>query len=378
MRTRCHVHRRRGRRRRRQRHRRREEARRGLPGRHLRRRRRPLRSSSRRTSTSACSASCAWTRRPTARCGCSSSTTRAPCCNLRERCSSDEPGYRSGAPAPTRPERLLRMPELPEAERARRPSSAARCPAHRRRRRRRQLRVPAACARRDRRRARRPRADRRAPPRQGDVGRDLGRRAGARAAPRHGRAHRRRRGARPPADGTASSCDFDDGGRLALRDKRRLGRAVLEPDFAAVGPDAAEVEPGRVPRARRPRDRAAQGAADRPGRRSSGVGNLLADEILWRARLAPRRAGGRAEPPRSSTACAASARRHARRSAAAAPTPGRHRFAPARRPLPALRRRCRAPPSAGARPTGARRNSADDPVVRAAVPASEKSTRVGF
>ena len=35
--------------------------------------------------------------------------------------------------------------------------------------------------------------------------------------------------------------DFADGGRLALRDKRRLGRALIEPDFSHVGPDAAEV-----------------------------------------------------------------------------------------------------------------------------------------
>ena len=35
--------------------------------------------------------------------------------------------------------------------------------------------------------------------------------------------------------------EFADGGRMALRDKRRLGRAVVEPDFAHVGPDAAEV-----------------------------------------------------------------------------------------------------------------------------------------
>jgi formamidopyrimidine-DNA glycosylase len=32
---------------------------------------------------------------------------------------------------------------------------------------------------------------------------------------------------------------FADGGRLALRDKRRLGRAILEPDLARLGPDAA-------------------------------------------------------------------------------------------------------------------------------------------
>src|SRR5918997_5254104 len=35
--------------------------------------------------------------------------------------------------------------------------------------------------------------------------------------------------------------DFEDGGRLALRDKRRLGRVLLDPDFSHIGPDAAEV-----------------------------------------------------------------------------------------------------------------------------------------
>src|SRR5437868_4568537 len=35
--------------------------------------------------------------------------------------------------------------------------------------------------------------------------------------------------------------DFDDGGAFVLRDKRRLGRAVLNPDFGHVGPDAALV-----------------------------------------------------------------------------------------------------------------------------------------
>src|SRR3954466_1118902 len=35
--------------------------------------------------------------------------------------------------------------------------------------------------------------------------------------------------------------EFADGTRMALRDKRRLGRAVIEPDFSHVGPDAAEV-----------------------------------------------------------------------------------------------------------------------------------------
>jgi formamidopyrimidine-DNA glycosylase len=34
--------------------------------------------------------------------------------------------------------------------------------------------------------------------------------------------------------------EFEGGGRLALRDRRRLGRALVAPDFAHVGPDAAE------------------------------------------------------------------------------------------------------------------------------------------
>src|SRR3954464_4713780 len=35
--------------------------------------------------------------------------------------------------------------------------------------------------------------------------------------------------------------EFADGGGRALGDKRGLGRAVIEPDFSHVGPDAAEV-----------------------------------------------------------------------------------------------------------------------------------------
>jgi formamidopyrimidine-DNA glycosylase len=82
--------------------------------------------------------------------------------------------------------------------------------------------------------------------------------------------------------------EFADGGRLVLRDKRRLGRAVLNPDFSHVGPDAAEVGreefrrligAGRAPIKARLLDQHA----------ISGIGNLLADEILWRARISPLR-----------------------------------------------------------------------------------------
>jgi formamidopyrimidine-DNA glycosylase len=85
--------------------------------------------------------------------------------------------------------------------------------------------------------------------------------------------------------------DFEDGGRLALRDRRRLGRAVIEPDLSRVGPDAATV--GRAVF----RDRVGRGAAPVKARIMdqqviAGVGNLLADEALWRARIHPRRPSG--------------------------------------------------------------------------------------
>jgi formamidopyrimidine-DNA glycosylase len=82
--------------------------------------------------------------------------------------------------------------------------------------------------------------------------------------------------------------EFDDGTWFALRDKRRLGRAVLNPDFGHVGPDAADVN--------RTEFRRLIGAGHTPikarlldQRAISGVGNLLADEILWQARIAPSR-----------------------------------------------------------------------------------------
>jgi formamidopyrimidine-DNA glycosylase len=85
--------------------------------------------------------------------------------------------------------------------------------------------------------------------------------------------------------------EFADGGRLALRDKRRLGRAVLDPDYSHVGPDAAEVSRAVF------RSRVGRGTAPIKARLLdqgviAGVGNLLADETLWRARISPRRLAG--------------------------------------------------------------------------------------
>jgi formamidopyrimidine-DNA glycosylase len=81
--------------------------------------------------------------------------------------------------------------------------------------------------------------------------------------------------------------EFEDGTRFALRDRRRLGRALLNPDFAHVGPDAAVV--GREDfRARIGRGKAPVKARLLDQGAISGIGNLLADEALWRARLNPR------------------------------------------------------------------------------------------
>ena len=85
--------------------------------------------------------------------------------------------------------------------------------------------------------------------------------------------------------------EFEDGTRLALRDKRRLGRAVIDPDFSHVGPDAENVD--------RDTFRRLIGRGHTPIKARllnqhaiSGVGNLLADETLWRARIDPRRDTG--------------------------------------------------------------------------------------
>jgi len=79
---------------------------------------------------------------------------------------------------------------------------------------------------------------------------------------------------------------FADGGSLALFDKRRLGRIWLDPDLGALGPDAEEVTPEAF------RELITSGAAPVKARlldqsKIAGIGNLLADELLWQARVHP-------------------------------------------------------------------------------------------
>ena len=82
--------------------------------------------------------------------------------------------------------------------------------------------------------------------------------------------------------------EFEDGGRLVLRDKRRLGRAVLNPNFSPVGPDAAEVGRDDFRRLIGTGHTAIK-ARLLNQRAISGIGNLLADQILWQSRISPLR-----------------------------------------------------------------------------------------
>lgn len=90
---------------------------------------------------------------------------------------------------------------------------------------------------------------------------------------------------------TRFALDFEDGGALLLFDKRRLGRAVLNPDLTHLGPDALLISKAEF------RERVGVGEAPLKARIMdqsviAGVGNLLADEALWQAREPPLRPAG--------------------------------------------------------------------------------------
>lgn len=89
---------------------------------------------------------------------------------------------------------------------------------------------------------------------------------------------------------------FDDGGDLRVRDPRRLGGIEIDPDEGRLGPDVASVSLGEL--------RVALTASAAPLKarlmdqsRLAGLGNLLADELLWRAGLAPDRPAGSLSRP---------------------------------------------------------------------------------
>jgi formamidopyrimidine-DNA glycosylase len=81
---------------------------------------------------------------------------------------------------------------------------------------------------------------------------------------------------------------FADGGQLLLVDPRRLGRVRLDPPVEGLGPDAREITPAQF------RDALARGTAPVKARllnqdAIAGIGNLLADQVLWQARVNPSR-----------------------------------------------------------------------------------------
>ena len=91
---------------------------------------------------------------------------------------------------------------------------------------------------------------------------------------------------------TRFALTFDDGGRMLLVDPRRLGRVRLDPRVGDLGPDAETITPAQF------RDRVLAGSAPIKARlldqhHVAGIGNLLADAILWSARIHPRRPAGK-------------------------------------------------------------------------------------
>jgi formamidopyrimidine-DNA glycosylase len=81
---------------------------------------------------------------------------------------------------------------------------------------------------------------------------------------------------------------FHDGGWMAMRDPRRLGAVELDPDEDRLGPDAMTATLADVRKALAGSNVALK-ARLLDQRRLAGVGNLIADEVLWRAGLAPAR-----------------------------------------------------------------------------------------
>lgn len=81
---------------------------------------------------------------------------------------------------------------------------------------------------------------------------------------------------------------FADGGSLYLRDPRRLGAVELDPDEDRLGPDVFELTGAELNRVLT-RSRAPVKAVLMDQSRVAGLGNLLTDEVLWRAGLDPAR-----------------------------------------------------------------------------------------
>lgn len=89
--------------------------------------------------------------------------------------------------------------------------------------------------------------------------------------------------------------EFADGGRLSVRDPRRLGNVELDPDEAALGVDLYAVT-GRDLTAILTTSTRPLKARLMDQHQIAGLGNLLTDEILWRASLDPERRSDSVDP----------------------------------------------------------------------------------
>jgi formamidopyrimidine-DNA glycosylase len=87
---------------------------------------------------------------------------------------------------------------------------------------------------------------------------------------------------------TRFALSFEDGSSLVMVDPRRLGRVRLDPPVEKLGPDAREITKAQF------RTMMARGTAPVKARlldqeAMAGIGNLLADEALWLAKIKPAR-----------------------------------------------------------------------------------------
>jgi formamidopyrimidine-DNA glycosylase len=87
------------------------------------------------------------------------------------------------------------------------------------------------------------------------------------------------------------SLTFADGGSLLLVDPRRLGRIRRDPPVEGLGPDASEITPAQF-RAAFAKGTAPVKARLLDQRAIAGIGNLLADQVLWQAKIHPGRPVG--------------------------------------------------------------------------------------
>ena len=89
---------------------------------------------------------------------------------------------------------------------------------------------------------------------------------------------------------------FCDGGELMVRDPRRLGAVELDPDESRLGPDALTLTKRELDAALQRRTAPIK-AVLMDQARIAGLGNLLVDEVLWRAGIDPARRADTLQAP---------------------------------------------------------------------------------